>query len=215
MTVQTDLQTALDAYIQANFSGTLPAISADKLNLEQLLRILETVTPVTLSGGVTVSTTPAFEFTATITRPADITAYTANDVYGGVIELTSSVTPTAGQWLLITDIEIIFNLTTLPSGMSGFRLYPYGVTPLSAVPDNGAFSLPSGDRSAIILPNGISIGSAALARGGGSVVCQANNINVAVKLTGTSLFSYLVTIGAFTPTAVSETATVRVRAIAI
>lgn len=160
-------------------------------------------------------TTPAFLFTSTITRAANTTAYTANDVYGASFELISSPAPASGQWILITDIEIIFNIAALPSGMAGFQLYTYGVTPPSAVADNGAFSVPSGDRSAIIFPNGIPLGSAALARGGGSVVAQANNINFACKLTGTSLFAYLVTLAAFTPAAVSETATIRMRALAL
>lgn len=48
MTVQTDLQTALDAYIQANYSGSLAEVSAAKKPLEDLLQILDTVTT---SGG--------------------------------------------------------------------------------------------------------------------------------------------------------------------
>lgn len=48
MTVQSDLQTALDAYIQANYSGSLAEVSAAKKPLEDLLRILDTVTT---SGG--------------------------------------------------------------------------------------------------------------------------------------------------------------------
>jgi hypothetical protein len=50
MTVQTDLQTALNAYIQANYSGSLSEVSAAKLPLEELLQILHTVTT---SGGIT------------------------------------------------------------------------------------------------------------------------------------------------------------------
>lgn len=195
----------------AAISGKLPSTLGAKLSANSI-----SIAPASdaIFSVTQAPTTPAFLFTATIQRAANTTAYTANDVYGGVIELISSVAPTTGQWLIITDIEIIFNLTALPTGMSGFQLYTYGVTPPSAVTDNGAFSVPSVDRSAIILPNGISL-SAALARGGGSVVAQANNINIAVKLTSTSLFAYLVTLGAFTPAAVSETATVRVRAIAL
>ena len=43
MTVQTDLQTALDVYIQSTFTGTLPAISAEKRNLEDLLKIQQSL----------------------------------------------------------------------------------------------------------------------------------------------------------------------------
>ena len=158
---------------------------------------------------------PAFLFTSTITRVNNVLAYAANTVYGGALQLISSVAPLTNQWIIITDVEVIFNLAVLPAGMAGFQLYTYGVTPPSNVLDTGAFSLPAGDRASIIYPNGLSLGNAALARGGGSVTVQANNINVAVQLNGTSLFAYLVSIGAFTPAAALETATIRVRAIAL
>lgn len=53
MTVQTDLQTALDAYIQANYSGSLAEVSAAKKPLEDLLRILDTVTTSDGGGSIT------------------------------------------------------------------------------------------------------------------------------------------------------------------
>ena len=43
MTVQTDLATAIDDYIQSTFTGTLPAISAEKRNLEDLLKIQQSL----------------------------------------------------------------------------------------------------------------------------------------------------------------------------
>jgi hypothetical protein len=39
MTVQTDLQTDLDAYIQSNFQGSLEEVSADQLPLQNLLEL--------------------------------------------------------------------------------------------------------------------------------------------------------------------------------
>jgi len=39
MTVQTDLQTVLDAYIQSNFQGSLEEVSADQLPLQNLLKL--------------------------------------------------------------------------------------------------------------------------------------------------------------------------------
>ena len=39
MTVQTDLQTVLDAYIQSNFQGSLEEVSADQLPLQNLLEL--------------------------------------------------------------------------------------------------------------------------------------------------------------------------------
>lgn len=39
MTVQTDLQTNLDTYIQSNFQGSLEEVSADQLPLQNLLEL--------------------------------------------------------------------------------------------------------------------------------------------------------------------------------
>ena len=166
-------------------------------------------------GGAALANTPAFLFTSTSTLAANTTPRAANTVFGGALQLVSSPAPIAGQWIIITDIEVIINVATLPVGMTGFQLYTYGVTPPSAIPAAGVYSFPPVDRASIIYPKGTSIGNAELARGGGSVVLQENNINRVLKLTGTSLFAYLVSIGAFTPAAASETATIRVRAIAV
>ena len=54
MSVQTDLATAIDAYIQSTFTGTLAAVSAEKRNLEDLLDILDSVTA--LGGADTTAT---------------------------------------------------------------------------------------------------------------------------------------------------------------
>lgn len=157
---------------------------------------------------------PSYVFSATVTR-LNTTAYIANDVYGGAFELAPIGTaPSAGSSIILTDIDIIWALTAVPSGMGSFVLYPYSVTPPSAIADNGAFSLPSGDRASILYPSGFSV-TASLARGGGSVVGQSNNINVVMNLTSSSFFAYLVTTGAFTPAANSEQFTVRVRALAV
>lgn len=156
----------------------------------------------------------AWESTATITRAANTTAYTANDVYGGVFELTNI--GASGGYVFISSIDIIFNITALPSGMGAFAVYLYSSTPPSAITDNLPYSLSSGDRTSIMTLNGFSL-SASLARGGGgSVVAETLNINQLFKLaTGsTSLWGYLVTLGAFTPAANSETATIRARSFA-
>ncbi len=156
----------------------------------------------------------AFVSSDTLNRGNNVTGYTAGDVYGDIIEF-ANITSAADVQVILTSVDIIFNITALPSGMGSFTLFLYNVTPPSAIADNGAFSLPSGDRASILTPAGIALGSAALATGGGSVVLQADNLNLQFKPTSTSLFGYLVTGSAFTPTAVSETATIRARALAI
>ncbi|MHC5939251.1 hypothetical protein [Nostoc sp.] len=111
-----------------------------------------------------------FVSSATIQRAANTTPlYETNDVYGAAFELQNIVGVASGN-ILITSIDIIFNISALPSGMGAFILYLYNITPPSAVADNGAFSLPSGDRASVLTPTGILLGNAALAIGGGSVV---------------------------------------------
>ena len=167
------------------------------------------------SSNLTTSTTPAFLFTSAITRVNNVLPYAADTVYGGPLQLVSNVTPKANQWLLITDVSIFYNFGVVPPGMTNFQLYVYKSLPPSAVGDTGAFSVPLIDEASIHYPEGLFLGSAKKAKGGGSVVLQMNNINVPIQLTGTSFFAYLVSIGAFTPAAALETAMLKVRTIAL
>jgi len=156
-----------------------------------------------------------YEGTATVTRGANVTAYSINDVIGGALTI-ANIGP-ASSHIIITSIDLIMNITALPAGITGpFTLYLYNVTPPSAVADNAAFTLPSGDRASCLTPLGISLGIPALAQGGGSVVCQVNNVyQQYVTGSGSSLFAYLVCSTAFTPAANSETYTLRVRTVTI
>ena len=183
--------TALTPPTSVGLTGTLPAF---------------TTTPTVNIG--TAPTGLAYESTATITRAANVTAYTANDVYGGVFELTNI--GASGGFIFLNSLDIIFNITALPSGMRAFAVYLFNATPPSAITDNLPYSLSSGDRASIETLNGLSL-TASLARGGGSVVAEALDINRLFKLaTGsTSLWGYLVTLNAFTPSANSETAIIR------
>ena len=161
-------------------------------------------------GSVSFSPGLAYESTATITRAANTTAYTANDVYGTVFEL-ANIGPSGG-FVFLNSLDIIFNITALPSGMGAFAVYLFNATPPSAITDNLPYSLSSGDRDSIRTLNGLSL-TASLAAGGngGSVVAEALDINRLFKLaTGsTSLWGYLATLSAFIPAANSETATIR------
>jgi hypothetical protein len=160
-------------------------------------------------GSVSFSPGLVYESTATITRDANTTAYTANDVYGGVFELTN-IGPSGG--FVLNSLDIIFNITALPSGMGAFAVYLFNATPPSAITDNLPYSLSSGDRDSIRTLNGLSLTASLAARGnGGSVVAEALDINRLFKLaTGsTSLWGYLATLSAFIPAANSETATIR------
>lgn len=136
----------------------------------------------------------------TITRPANVTAYAAGDVLGGAFEIPT-IGPSGGQ-LMITSVDLAAYITATPAGMTSFRMYLYSATPPSAIADNGAWDLPSGDRSVFVgfvdIPSMADIGS--------TVFAQIDAVNKQCKTgTGsTSLFAYLVTNGGFTPAANSE-----------
>jgi len=148
----------------------------------------------------------AFTPTATITRAANTDPYLANDQYGGTFQLSGF--GSANGSVFLTDVRIIFNIAGLPTGMAGLQLYLFSVTPPSARADNAPFSLPAGDRASCLTPNGIDL-TARLATGGGSVIAAVHNINQKFLVpANTNIFGCLVTLAAFTPAAVSETASI-------
>lgn len=156
-----------------------------------------------------------YQPSVTITRAANTTPYTANDVIGGALTIANAGS-TAGH-VILNSVRTIFNIAAVPSGMSTMFLFLYDVTPPSAVADNGAFTVPSGDRASLLTPDGIALGTPVLSRGGSSVVLQANNLNLQFKLAAasTSLFGYLVTSAAFTPAANSETYTMTLQLLGV
>jgi hypothetical protein len=142
--------------------------------------------------------TTAYESSATITRPANVTAYTAGDVLGGAFQF-ANFGPLGGRMRLVSA-SLRADIAAIPAGMTNFRLHLYNVTPPSAIADNAAFDLPAGDRAAYLgyidLGNMVDLGATLLG--------QLDNISKQVKLASTSLFGYLVTTGGFTPAANSE-----------
>ena len=145
----------------------------------------------------------AYRTTATITRPSNTTAYTAGDVVGdtggsAIISLTAAG-PAAG-FLLIQSVSLVFSDSTVPSGMGAFRVHMYSATP-TAIADNAAFDLLSGDRATYVgfidLPTPQDLGS--------SLYTQADYPGRLVKLgaASTTLFAELETRGAYTPVSAS------------
>jgi len=141
-----------------------------------------------------------YDIAVSLTRTADTVAYTANDVVGAATGSTAALTfaaigPSAGS-IMITAAELEIDAAAVISGETSYRLHLYNVTPPSALGDNVAFDLPSGDRASYLgyidLGTPIDLGS--------TLYVQTQNINKHLKLSGTSLFGYLVTIGAYTPT---------------
>lgn len=139
-------------------------------------------------------------------RPADTTAYTANDVVLGVLTFR----PTAfSREEYITDVRLRIDVTAVNSGMTSFRLYLYKTTPASALADNAAFDLPAGDRVSYI--GYIDIGTPTDI--GSTLFCQLSQANYKIGQTE-GLFGYLVTNGAYTPAA-STVYTVEIETVAL
>lgn len=153
----------------------------------------------TNAASLVTQTSIGFDVPVTITRPGNTTAYAANDVLGGALDL--GVLGAASGTSMITSLQLEADIAALPSGQTTWILHFYNVTPPSALADNAAFDIPSGDRASYLgqLP------IASLADQGSTLYVEANAINKQVKLpAGAHLFAYLVTVGAFTPNANSE-----------
>ena len=148
-------------------------------------------------------TSGAYRTTATITRPSNATAYTAGDVVGdtggsAIVSLTAAG-PTAG-FVIIQSVSLVFSDSTVPSGMGAFRVHLYSASP-TAIADNAAFDLVSGDRDTYMgyvdLPAPQDLGS--------SIYTQTDYPGRLMKLAAASstLFVELETRGAYTPVSAS------------
>lgn len=145
------------------------------------------------------TSTQGYSAAVSLTRTADTNAYLANDVLGAAVDATAALTfasmgPSAGR-VMLTTAEFEIDSTAVISGQTSYRLYLYNVTPPSALADNVAWDLPSGDRASFLgyvdLGTPVDLGS--------TLYVQTTQINKQVKLASTSLFGYLVTIGPYTP----------------
>ena len=154
-------------------------------------------TAVVFSGSVT-----GYSASAAKTRPNDTTAYAAGDVVAesasaGTVWTFASIGPSAGR-ILITAASLRVDVSSVPSGMGAFRLHLYDASP-TAINDNAAFDLPSGDRSKYLgfielsTPEDL----------GATLWIEDTTVRKQVKLaaSSTSLFGILETRAAFTPTA--------------
>lgn len=158
----------------------------------------------------TVANSTGFNSVVTVTRPANATPYTANDVVGGALTIT--VIGPVSKPVILTTLFLEPQIAAIPAGMTSFRLYLYSVTPPSAIADNAAWDLPAGDRASFL--GYVDLGSPADL--GSTLFCQAPQQNLQTKLgASTSLFAYLVTNGGFTPAGNSEVYLVGVNSVAV
>lgn len=135
--------------------------------------------------------------TATFTPAA--AAYNANDVMDVAKEFVNAGQP--GAVVRILSSDLLISHTALVASEANYRLALYNVTPPSALADNAAWDIPSGDRDALValfsLGTPVDVGS--------SLFIQAPTLNIDVKLgEGSSLFGYLITDAGITPTAAAR-----------
>ena len=131
---------------------------------------------------------------ATFTPAAN--SHTAGDCNGAAQEFTLGAP--SGCVFMITDADFYIDGGTAEA--TAWRLHLYNVTPPSALADDAAWDVPSGDRSAYI--GYIDLGTAVDL--GATQAIQNAGVNRSVKLAGTSLFGYLVNLSTLTPTAITH-----------
>lgn len=133
-------------------------------------------------------------------RTADANIYAALDVVGAATGSTAALQFAAmgslGADIMITSVELEIDAAAVISGETSYRLYLYNVTPPSALGDNVAWDLPSGDRASYLgyvdLGSPVDLGS--------TLYVRTDGINAHFALAGTDLFGYLVTNTSYTPT---------------
>lgn len=138
--------------------------------------------------------------TTIVTRTNDTNAYVANDIIGAATGSTAALSFTlAPGEVMIRVLSTTFEIdaSAIISGETSYTLQLYRETPPSALGDNGAWDLPSGDRATYI--GSLNLGTPVDV--GASLFIQTDNINKDVWLPTGVLYGYLVTVGPYTPTA--------------
>jgi hypothetical protein len=141
--------------------------------------------------------TPRYISKVSNTRPNDTTAYAANDVLGtdpaSVIEF-ANIAPQGGGTIVLLYAAMRIDAGTSTQGQTRLHLYSSAPT---AIADNAAFNLPSGDRDKylgfITLGGPIDLGD--------TMFTEEDFLRKTITATSSSIFAIAETTGAFTPAA--------------
>lgn len=148
---------------------------------------------------------------APVTLPSDAAAsgansftpaaasHTAGDVNGAAAEFT--LVGLTGSRVMITSATLEIDSATAEA--TTWTLHLYNITPPSALADDAVFNLPAGDRGAYL--GKIDLGTAV--DQGDTQWVETHGINKQIKLSGTSVFGYLVNNTTLTPAAVAHIVT--------
>jgi hypothetical protein len=142
------------------------------------------------------------QLSTTVTRPDNTDAYASGDVIGTAVSATLTFAAASLQQasLLVIGAALRLSVGAVPSGMSTFRLHLYTAAP-TAIADNAAFNIPSGDRAAYLgfveLPAPLDLGD--------TIHAQNDDLAKLARIEDTSgrLFAVLETRGAYTPAALT------------
>lgn len=198
---------ATDDAILGPTNETAPAndTAASGLNgrLQRVAQNLSTLITNMSATNTQLPPTPSGSVQTTITRPANTTPYTLGDVMGGAITISTGMT--SGQRVMLAGVDLQYQVAALPSGMAGFRMHLYNVTPPSAIADNSPWTLGSGDRASYLgyidIPQMVALGV-----GTTTVFSLVDQLNKMLQMSGSAnLFAYLQVTGAgWTPAGNSE-----------
>jgi hypothetical protein len=124
---------------------TLMALSGINNLLTAIWEVIRDRIPVLSNGKIPVEAgLVVYESTATITRAANTTIYTASepnfDVYGGLFELQNI--GVAGEGIFLSYFEISLDLSDVSQGMTSFRVYLYPTAP-TTIADNNIWTIGS------------------------------------------------------------------------
>lgn len=133
-----------------------------------------------------------------ITRPADTSAYSANDVVGHLTASTAAMIFSdigfTGD-VIVKSSEFEIDRNTMISGESNYFLHFYSVSPPSVFGDNVPWDLSAGDRASYL--GFISLGTPVDL--GSTLYIERREQNKIMTLAGTNVYAYLVTTGPYTP----------------
>lgn len=134
-----------------------------------------------------------------ITRPNNTTTYGNGDVVGATAAaIRIPNMGVAGRITRLKSFGLLLPLSAVPAGMTSWTLHLYNATPPSALADNAAWDLPSGDLDAYL---GSVASGANMADLGASLGVFNDALSKDVKLITTDLYAYLVTAAGYDPTA--------------
>ena len=137
------------------------------------------------SGGAPIA---AYRSAVALTRTADTNVYAANDVIGAATGSTAALTfaniaPSGGGHVLLTSATLLIESSGVISGETSYTLHLYSATPPSALGDNAAWDLPSGDRSVYL--GAFSLGTPADV--GSTLFVRTDQINAQILAASSSI----------------------------